>query len=800
MAGEIFDAWSAVRSLRKNAKHSVLAVATLSTGLACVVLVAALLNGFLLRPIPFQSPDQLIPAGTFGDEWGSDYLDPMTPAQLREIRDQLGGLAEVAGFQRTNVVLSDTVTERNYAAYVTANLFPVLGVAPLLGRNFNTDDEKPGAPVVIAISEHLWRNRYGSDPGIIGRIVRANAQPALVSAVMPDDFSFPTKEAIWMPAQPSQDVHYDIILRRADDVGNVAIIAALRAWFAQAEHVAPEQYRGKHVGIGDMRNINWGGALRAPLYMMLASAVLLLLLACTNTANILLARVSGQSREIVVRMALGATRRRILTYVLTESLLFSVAAACSSILLTAGAMRWLIAWFRANDFGPAHWQRFDVDFRVLACAGCAVIVMALLAGFPAAIRAYRSSINQGLRDTADAAITRPPRILGVLVLVQVTLSCALLISVAMMIRDIIAIDSTDVGIREAHLLTSRVSIPTKTYPTQIEQRAFLSDVFDRLIAQPGVVDVSIGSAVPGTYWVTNVGVLAKDASGQRGTDLVVRSGGVDEHFFNTFGVALQEGRLFDNRDGPDRPRVAIVDRDFARQFSPDGSVISREYRINPKADDSFMVTVVGVVSDLKLSTRMQPKQPAMLFFDKQAALPATLSITVRTDPADTISPAQLDRVMRDVDRDVPLSFSRYEDTLMAQTKTIHLFAKAFYIVGIVAIVLVATGLYGVLMVGVSRRRREIGLKRALGASSARLLASIFGDVAMYIVPGIILGFLVGIPVARMADQSLVAYGGSGSPVVLLGSFMILLSAVAFGAAMPVIRALRVDPATALRAE
>ncbi len=800
MAGEILDAWSAVRSLRKNAKHSALAVATLSTGLACVVLVAALLNGFLLRPIPFNSPDQLIPAGTFSDEWGSDYLDPMTPAQLREIRDQLGGLAEVAGFQRTNVVLSDTVTERAYAAYVTANLFPVLGVVPLLGRNFNSDDEKAGAPIVVAISEHLWRNRYGSDPDIIGRIVRANAQPALVSAVMPDDFSFPTKEAIWMPAQPSQDVHYDIILRRAHDVGNAAIIAALQAWFAEAEHVAPEQYRSKHPGIGDMRNVNWGGALRAPLYMMLASAVLLLLLACTNTANILLARVSAQSREIVVRMALGATRRRILTYVLTESLLFSLAAAGSAILLTGGAMRWLIAWFRANDFGPAHWQRFDVDFRVLACTGCAVIVTALLAGLPAAMRAYRSSIGQGLRDTATAAITRPPRILGVLVLVQVTLSCALLISVAMMIRDIIAIDSTDVGIREAHLLTSRVSVPTKTYPTQTEQRAFLSNVFDRLSALPGVVDVSIGSAVPGTYWVRNVGVLAKDPSGQRETDPVVGSGDVDQHFFSTYGVALQEGRLFDNRDGTDRPRVAIVDRHFARQFSPDGSVIGREYRINPKAEDSFVVTVIGVVNDLKLSTRMQPKQPAMLFFDKQDTLPATLSITVRTDSADTISPAQLDRVMRDVDRDVPLSFSRYEDTLMAQTKTIHLFAKAFYIVGIVAIVLVATGLYGVLMIGVSRRTREIGLKRALGASSARLLASIFGDVAMYIVPGIILGFLVGIPLAHVADQSLVAYGSSVSPVVLLGSFVILLGAVTCGAAMPAMRALRVDPVTALRAE
>ena len=794
----MFEILLALRSLRRNGKESLLAIATLAAGLTCTVIVLTLIDGFLLRPLPFPKPEELVPAGTFG-EYGSDYLDPMSREQARAISDRLAGLAQVAGFQRTDVILSDSDTQRDYGAYVSANLFRVLGVTPLLGRDFNADDEEPGAAPVLAISERLWQTRYGSDPNIVGRVVRANAQSATVAAVMPGDFSFPTKESIWMPAT-AQDVRFDLVLRRAASVSNVALAAALQDWLEQAHKSDPANYQGKHAGIGDMRNINWAGTLREPLYMMLASAVLLLLLACTSAANILMARVSTQYRDIVVRIALGASWRRIFTYVLARSLIFSVAAAIAALAVTAFAMAWLIAWFHANDFGPAHWQRFEVDWRVLAFTGGAVVATTLLTTLPAALRAHRISIGQGLRDTTAMAIVRPPRFLRVGLLAQVALTSALLISVAMMVRAIVLIDSAEVGVRSEGLLTSRVTIPAKTYATQIEQRAFLNRIRERLTAEAGITGVSIGSAVPGSFWSYAVGVAADDGSDGATAVPMVRAGVVDGSFFGTYGVVLRQGRLFDGRDGPEQPRTAIVDDGFARRFGLDQVVIGRRFQVSPKGADPYSITVVGVVNDLKLGTRMQPVQPAMLFFEEQAAPPLTQSVTVRVDPAAKVSAADLDRVMQDVDRDVPLTFSRYEDVMLRHTNTVHLFARVFYIVGIVAFMLAASGLYGVMMVGVARRTREIALKRALGARAMRILATIFAEAAAYAAAGVALGLMFGIPVARAVDRSLIKFGGSTDPIVLCGALIVVLIAAAAGAVLPAVQAVRIDPARALKAD
>lgn len=789
---------SAFRSLCRSPRQTLLAITTLAAGLTCVVLMLAVINGLLLRPVPFPKPGELALAGTFG-EWGSDYLDPMSREQARAIRERLAGLAEVAGFQRTDVTLSDTETQRDYGAYVTANLFRLLGVVPVLGRDFNAEDEKPGAPVVIAISERLWRTRYGSDPNIVGRVVRANAQPAIVAAVMPGDFSFPTKEAIWMPAPASRNVNYELVVRRAPGIGNPAIVAALQDWLEQSRKEDGGRYKGKSAGINDMRNMTFG-ALREPLYMMLASAGLLLLLACTSTANILLARVSTQYRDIVVRIALGATWRRILVHVVAESLLFGVAAAGLAVLLTDLAMAALIAWFRANDFGPALWQRFDVDWRVLAFTGGVLLATTLLTALPAALRAYRTTIGQGLRETASVSISRAPKLLRGLLVAQVMLSCASLISVAMMVRAIVMIDSADVGIVGAGLLTARVTVPAKRYASPDEQRAFLRNVRDRLAAQPGVLDVSIGSAVPGTFWSGSAGIAAKDAHDPGDDVPVARSGVVDHGFFDTYGVMLQEGRLFDDRDDGTHPRVAVVDKKFARRFSPDVSIIGREFRINPKAADAYSVTIVGVVNDLKLGSRMQPLQPTILFYAPQSALPLTQSVTVRLDPAATVSASQLDRSMQGVDRDVPIAFVRYEDQMLRHTNTIHVFARAFYVVGIVAFVLMASGLYGVVMVTVARRTREIGLKRSLGARTGQILATIFGEIGACALAGVALGLLIGIPSAQALDASLIKFGGSMDPLVLGCALGLLLIAAVGGAVMPALHALRVDPTRALKAD
>ena len=347
------DLKSAVRVLLVRPAFSALVIGVLGCGLACVIFMLALLNGFILRPLPFVAPDQLLQAGIYADDAG-DFLGPARANDLLGVRRQVGDLAQVGGFARSTMNLSDIqLPERDYGAFVSANLFGLLGVAPIRGRDFVSDDQQDGAPAVAMLSYELWQRRYGGDPAIVGRQIRINAHPATVIGVMPENFSFPTKEVVWIAAHlvegmKADDLSYWIVVRRRAEATNAAIATAVDTWFAQAVQADPERFRGKQAGIGSLKNINWSGHLRKPLYIMLAAVFMLLLVACANAGNLMLARMFGSRQEIAVRVALGATRKRLVMHALMESLLLSLAATGLAVLVANAGLGWLIAWF-----GPA---------------------------------------------------------------------------------------------------------------------------------------------------------------------------------------------------------------------------------------------------------------------------------------------------------------------------------------------------------------------------------------------------------------------------------------------------------------
>jgi putative ABC transport system permease protein len=798
----------AVRSLIARPGFSLLTIGVLGAGLACVIFMLAILNGFIFRPPPFAAPEQLVQAGIFADGDGSDYLAPLPGNELMAVRRQLGDLAQVEGFARSTMNLSDMqIPERDYGAFVSAKLFAMLGVAPILGRDFVNDDQIDGAPAVAMLSYDLWHSRYGADPAIVGRQIRINSQPAIVIGVMPQGFSFPTKEAVWMAAHlfngmKPDDYAYWIIARRNANVTDAAIATELDTWFAQAVRADPQHYRGMHAGIGPLENLNLGKTLHKPLYIMLAAVFMLLLVACANAGNLMLARMLGRRQEIVVRVALGATRRRLVTYLLMESLLLSLVAAAAALLVADAGLNWVIAWFRANDFGPPHWQRFDIDGVVLIWAVCTGLLAAFATGFPAAWSASNETATNNLRADsqriAGGSLARTSRIL---VICEVALSCALLVSVGMMVRNIVLLNETNVGINTDRLFMSRVVLPTSAYPTAADQLRVFERMTDRLRAESEVAHVTIGTAVPGTYWNEDHAVAAAGETPGGGALAQTETGGVDNDFLATFGVVLQEGRFFDARDGIDSPRVAVVDRRFVDRFSPNAPILGRQFRLDPRDAHGATVTVIGVVNALMLTPQEQQPEATLLMPLSQAPY-RLASLTVRTRENSPGLALKLNKMLREVDADLPLNFRGYDAVLIdGQSKTMRTIRGWFNVLGIVALVLSGAGLYGVMSVSVGRRIREIGVRRALGAPNGKVLRALFSRSIVELFMGLALGLAVGIPFAKVLDGSLyMATGGSSNLTVILSAVGVMILAALAAMIVPARRALRVDPIHALRYE
>jgi putative ABC transport system permease protein len=523
-------------------------------------------------------------------------------------------------------------------------------------------------------------------------------------------------------------------------------------------------------------------------------------MACANAGNLMLARLLGRRQEIAVRIALGATRKRLVAYLLMESVLLSLMSAAIAVLVAGAAVSWVVAWFRANDYGPARWQSFDIDGTVLLFALGVALVTALVSGLPAAWSASNGMAANNLRDdtrsVAGGSITRLSRIL---VIGEVALSCALLVSVGMMVRSIVLIDRTDIGINTDHLLTSRIELSANVYPAGVDQLRWYERLLDRFRAESGVADVTVGTAVPGTYWNASHDVLPVGIVPGEGSLPSTQFGAVDDHFLATYGIRLREGRFFDSRDSATSQGVAVVDRHFVDKYSSDTPVLGRQFRLDPRKPDGASLTVDGVIDAVMLNTQQQPPQISLLVPMRQAP-GRVASVTVRVREGSTGLAAQLNKLMREIDADTPLDFRDYAAVVRGQTRTVHMFAVAFDVMGIVALVLVAAGLYGVMAVSVGRRTREIGVRRALGAPNRQILRDVFTRSIAQLVVGFVLGLGFGIPFAKLLDDSLYESGGSANPVVIVSVLLVIVLAAVVAIIVPARRALRVDPIQALRSE
>ncbi len=796
---------AAFRAIIARSAFSALVVGVLGVGLACMMFMLVMLNGFVIRPLPFPAPDELLHAG-LGSAHGGDNLDDLPGRDLLALRRQLDGKAEVGGFSQETVNLSDMdQPERFDGASVSANLWRTLGVAPALGRDFNADDERTGGPAVVVLSWRIWKQRYGGDPAIVGREVRVNSAPATVIGVMPEGFAYPYKEVVWLPARLAEaksasDDGYVVIMRRRPDVAEAAIRSGVDTWFANASHEEPDRFRGYSIGLEPLKYITVSRTTRGVLGIMLGAVVLVLLVACANAANLLLTRTIGRRQELAVRVALGASRTRLVVHLLAQSLLLSFFATAIALPLALAGVAWQQASFRTAESGPPHWLDFHVDATVIAMAVGAALLTALATGILPALRAASSAPSGALRDgTRSVAGGAFARVSRVLVVGEIALSCLLLISVGTMVRGISALDRLDLGIDTNHLLTARVALFTSAYPSGAEQVRLFDRLLERLRADPEVVAAGAGTALPARISTMREVVPSGTAPAADHSAPRIEYGAVDDGFLAAYGIALQEGRFFDGRDTADGERVAVVDRRFVERFGGDGSVVGRRFRLDPADANAPTVTIVGVISHLTLNQPSDVPDPTLLVPLRQDP-GRIVSIAVRTrGDANAFAP-RLNAIMHEIDADTPLYWVRdYSTLIRSVTYGERVVAEWFGAFGLVALLLAGAGLYGVMAFSVGQRVREIGVRRALGAPDTRVLRSLFARSVVQLVIGLAIGLALGIPFARVLTGSLTSIQ-SGNAGVVIGALAVLMVAALLATAIPARRALRVDPIVALRYE
>lgn len=793
----------ATRSIAAQPGFSLLVVGVLAAGLSAVIYMLIAIDSMVMRPLPFPDSGQLLSAGLDDGRDRGGELDPVRTDDVIALRRQLDGLATVSAFESATVNLSDLDRPERYdGAFTTANLFQVLGVAPALGRDFNSADEGEGAAPVVMLSHELWSSRYGSDPGVVGREIRANSQVATIVGVMPEDFSYPLRELVWMPKQFTEganpDDAYAVVLRRNVNVADAAIRNAVGAWFADSSRDEPEHFRNLRAVVQPLDLLAVNKTTRDILNVMLVASLLVLLIACANAANLLLTRTLARRQELAVRVALGASRSRMTIHLIAQSILLSTIAAAIALPLARMAAGWTDAAFRTSADGPPRWIHFTLDTPIIVMTLGVVLITALVAGLLPALRAGGSAMAGDLREGVRSVGGGFARISRVLMVGEVTLSLTLLITVGVLAGIVSALDNAELGIDPRGILTARVGLFQSAYPEGADQVRQFEKITDRLRSDPAVIEVTAGTSLPGldggVRQVLAEGEIVGDSALPRMTFAAV-----DDHFLAAYGIQLQRGRFFDSGDDSGTAPVAVVDQRFVDLYGSKEDVVGRRFRIDPRDKDAPLVTIVGVIPALWMDRPGDPIRPAMLVPLRQnPARFVSLGIHVKGDPA-AFAPRLVENI-RDVAPDTPAYWVRtYSEAIRQATFSTRMLARMFAAFGLIALALAAAGLYGVVAFNVGQRTREIGVRRALGASPASVLRDVLARAGWQVGLGLLLGLGLGLGLARALTSALNSTGGT-NVVTVLSAIVVLVIAAAIAITVPARRALRVDPMVALRHE
>jgi putative ABC transport system permease protein len=811
-----------IRALLKNRGFTVVAVITLALGIAATTAIFSVIEAVLLRSLPYKDPQHLVLLADSQDALKGGFL-LKDFEWLRQRSHSFDGLAiyyKNRGVSR--VTLSGPIEpEQVQGAFVSANFFPVMGVSPILGRAFDRTEEAHQDRVVL-LSHGLWLRRFGGSADVLGRTLRIDDQAFQIIGVMPATFQFPSRDQMFWapittnrfwndPALATVDPRHDrsfyerwqVVGRLKDGVHQEQAQADIDAIFRQINQDDPDEFRAPAITAVPLR-VELSGNTRRGLFVLLAAVCFVLLIACSNVANLALARGAGREREIAIRSALGAHRARLMRQLFTESLLLALIAAVLGLALASAAVQLLI------KLGPREIPRLEqagIDPGVLAFTLGLSVFSAILFGIFPALKISRQKnaelLGSGRTYTSDRAGNHGRNLL---VVSEFALAVMLLTGAGLLVRSYLALSSVDLGFQPQHVLTLRVTMPGMP---EASRAAFYFSMMDRVRTLPGVqfvgaIDDLFELGPPDKRGLRAIEGRTVDRADQW-VPLTWKS--VSGDYFRAMGTTLLEGRLFTNSDGPDSPLVGVIDESMARRYWANQDPIGAHIKGGDQRghNDEWM-TIIGVVRDMRRNgMEHQPTGHVFTWYRQNLmyGVPESVwpgDVVVRTTQDPLVLESSIRASIRNLsDRAILSPITTLEDQLSDQLAPRRFQTSLLGAFSLLALVLAAIGIYGLMHFSVAQRTHDIGVRMALGANRADVLKMVLREGSRLAVIGIVVG-LAGVALVTRVLQNMLFGVKPGDPVTFVAVSIVLAAVALIGSFIPAQRATKVDPVVALRYE
>ena len=807
LADFIQDLRYAARMQRKNPAFTIVAIIALALGIGANTAIFSVVNTVLLRPLPYKDPERLVMVWEDASRHGYPRDTPAA-ANFVDWRDQntvFEGMAAIADQSFNLTGAGDP--ERLKGRLVSANLIALLGVEPQIGRTFTSTEDQPGSNRVVLLSHLLWQRRFGGDSGIVGKPLNLNGETYTVIGVMPPRFQFPSiDDDIWTPiafsaeAAANRDTHYlQVIARLKPGTTLEQAQTEMSTIAARLQQQYPQSNTDLGAAVTSLHE-HTVGDIKPALLILLGSVGLVLLIACANVANLLLARAAVRQKEIAVRVALGARRWRLVRQFLTESVLLATLGGVVGLGIAYGGLILLRAFIPENI---SQAKQVSIDPRVLGFTLLVSTITGLIFGLAPALQAARfnqtETLKEGGRDSATGSSGK--RIRGLLVMAEVAVSLVLLIGAGLLINSFLRLRNVDPGFRTDNLLTMKLDLPQPKYEEFARRTAFFTDLLQRVESLPGVKSAAVTSNLPLYRQGNSISVSIEGRPAPPpGQELIVVTRMISTGYFDTMSIPLLSGRSFSDQDAATSPRVAVISETMARRFWPGEDPIGKRLGTGRIQRPEDWTQVVGVVKDVRQFELTAEPLPQMYLPYKQRGFFVPEDLVVKTDVDAASMAATVRNAVWEIDKDQPVSNIRTMEEILLESIARQRFSMLLLaIFAAVALTLAAVGIYGVMSYSVAQRTHEIGIRMALGAQTGAVLKLAVGYGLKLVIAGVVIGLIAAFALTRV--MSTLLYGVTATdPTTFTLISLLLVGVAALASYIPARRATKVDPIIALRYE
>jgi putative ABC transport system permease protein len=796
----IQDIGYALRLLRKNPGFTIIAVLTLALGLGANMAIFTMINAALLRPFNYQNPDQLV---RVFETYQPDGIGTVAPANFVDWRTQNDIFAGVAAYRTgSRNIQAGEMPEHVTCITASANLFALLGISARLGRTFAPGEDEPNKPDVAIISHELWQRDYSTKEDVLGKTVRVEGRPYTIIGVMAPDFQFPpnVRADLWVPLQMSpglsalRDTHFlSVIARLQAGVSLSQASSRIQIFISKLAAEYPKELKGRSAKLVQLHE-QVVGDIRPKLAALMGAVLLVLLIACANLANLLLARAARRNKEVSIRIAIGASRKRLLRQLLTESIILSALGGIAALLIG-----WLGLLLIKNSTSQSilRVQNIGVDWKVIGFLSLLSLATGIIFGIAPALQALRTDIQGELRD--DVTGYRQSKVRNGLVISEVALSLVLLVSTGLLMRSLLRLLNIQTGFDSSHVITMHLSVQPEALPGGGEVTHLYEPILEKISHLPGVKAAGITSLLPLQDWGTDGTFQIKGqppaASGQEpSAELRI----VSPDYFRALGIPLFAGRVFSPADTTTAPGAVIVNEALARKYFPTGDAIGRVL----EPDGDVPKTIVGVVGNVRQVALNSPPVPELYYADTQAASghwflgDVVLVMKSANNPAYLIG--EIRSTVQQIKTDEPIfDVETMDEVISRSISDKKLYVALLSVFAALALVLAAVGLYGVMSYVVSQRTREFGIRMALGATHGQVFGLILREEARIMIAGIGAGFILTLIVTHYLRTALFGIAPTDITTFIVSVALVFAIGLCAGF-VPALRARKTAPISALR--